>query len=228
MTGAGDDIMKHVIVAAAFVGLASVSMLAGSNGSISGEYIEARTAEVFAGGCIMNSEAETMGRQAVMAWKVDRGSYQGVALDGLAIMAAVNGDRNLGMREMGGQAPESVNAALVVDSRATDAQRDALVAMAREFSKGVISDVVSVKSASISYWDDKDRIAIAAPEVQLTVNKVLTHDPSCGAMQWFRPLTTIQQGTMGVAEAHAFSGSSLGTKWSDPNKRSAFFAKFSY
>ena len=220
--------MKHAFVAAAILALASTSMLAGSNGTISGEYVEARTAEVFAGGCIMNSEAETMGRQAVMAWKVDRGSYQGVSLDGLTVVAAVNGDRNLGMREMGGEAPEVVKAALVVDARANDSQRDALVAMARELSKGVIKDVVSVKPAQITYWADEDRIAIAAPEVQLTVNKTLTHDPSCGAMQWFRPLTTIQQGSLGVAEAHAFSGSTLGTKWSDPNKRSAFFARFTY
>ncbi len=220
--------MKQAVVAAAFLGLASVSALAGSSGTISGEYVEARTAEVFAGGCIMNSEAETMGRQAVMAWKIDRGSYAGVSLDGLAVLAAVNGDRNLGMREMGGEAPEKVEAALVVDARATEAQRDALVAMAREFSRGVIKDVVSVTPAQITYWDDKDRIAISAPDVQLTVNKQLKHDPSCGAMQWFRPHTTIQQGTMGVAETHAFSGGALGTKWSDPNKRSAFFAKFTY
>jgi hypothetical protein len=220
--------MKQALIAMAVVGLASASVLAGSNGSISGDYVEARTAEVFAGGCIMNSEAETMGRQAVMAWKVDRGSFQGVSLDGLAVVAAVNGDRNLGMREMGGEAPQKVQAALVVDARATEVQRDALVAMARELSKGVIREVVSVTPAQITYSDDKDRIAIASPDVQLTVNKALKHDPSCGAMQWFRPLTTVQQGTMGVAEAHAFSGSALGTKWSDPNKRSAFFARFTY
>ena len=115
--------MKQALVAAAILGLASASMRAGSNGTISGEYVEARTAEVFAGGCIMNSEAETMGRQAVMAWKVDRGSYQGVSLDGLAVVAAVNGDRNLGMREMGGELPQHVRAALVVDERATAAQQ---------------------------------------------------------------------------------------------------------
>ena len=220
--------MKHALVAAAFLGVASASVLAGANGTLSGSYVEARTAEVFAGGCIMNSEAETVGRQAVMAWKIDRGSYRGVRLDGLAVMAAVNGDRNLGMREMGGEAPQLVEAAIVVDARANEAQREALVAMARDLSKHVVKDVVSVTAAPITYWSDAERIAIAAPQVQLTVNKVMTHDPSCGAMQWFRPLTTIQQGTMGVAEAHAFSGSALGTRWSDPNKRSAFFATFTY
>ena len=72
-------------------------------GFVSGAYVEARTAEVFTGGCIMNSEAETMGKQAVLAWKVDRGSFNGVAIDGLSVVAALSGDRNLGMTEMGGE-----------------------------------------------------------------------------------------------------------------------------
>jgi hypothetical protein len=32
---------------------------------------------------------------------------------------------------------------------------------------------------------------------------------------------------MAVANEHSFTGSGLGTKWSDPNKRSAFFGTFS-
>ena len=43
------------------VGLAVVSLAADDKARITGEYVEARTAEVFAGGCIMNSEAETAG-----------------------------------------------------------------------------------------------------------------------------------------------------------------------
>lgn len=220
--------MKRMFAAAGFVALASASMLAGSNGTITGEYVEARTAEVFAGGCIMNSEAETMGRQAVLAWKIDRGSYQGVALDGLSVVAAVNGDRNLGMREMGGDEPTRVQAALLVDARADAAQHEALVAMARDLSKGLVTEVVSVTPAPITFQNDNDRVAVAASDVELTVSKKLTHDPSCGAMQWFKPLTTVDQASLGVAEAHAFSGSALGAKWSHPNKRSAFFARFTY
>ncbi len=95
-------------------------MGAGDPGArITGEYVEARTAEVFAGGCIMNSEAETMGRQAIMAWKITSGSFDGVALDGLTVAAAVAGDRNLGMREMGGEEPTAVKAIITVDPRAT-------------------------------------------------------------------------------------------------------------
>ena len=56
--------MKRAIVAAALVGLAASSLVAGGKGSVSGAYVEARTAEVFTGGCIMGSEAETVGKQA--------------------------------------------------------------------------------------------------------------------------------------------------------------------
>src|ERR1044071_1351104 len=118
--------MKKAIVVAALLGLAVTPMLAGGS-RISGEYLEARTAEVFTGGCIMGSEAETVGKQAVLAWKVDRGSFNGVSLDGLSVVAAVAGDRNLGIQEIGG-GKANVRSAVFVDDRANAAQRIALVA----------------------------------------------------------------------------------------------------
>ena len=56
----------------------------------------------------------------------------------------------------------------------------------------------------------------------------LIPDPACGAQQWFHPFSAVDAETMGVASEHTFTGASLGTKWSDPNKRSAFFGTFSY
>jgi len=81
-------------VSALFVGLTvlAVPAAAGTPPTIQGEYVEARTAEVFAGGCVMSSEAETIGREAVMAWRISKGSYDGVALDGLSVVAAVAGN----------------------------------------------------------------------------------------------------------------------------------------
>jgi len=220
--------MKHLCTAAAIVGLAVASLSAGGHGSLSGSYVEARTAEVFTGGCIMNSEAETMGKQAVLAWKVDRGSFNGISLDGLSVVAALSGDRNLGMTEMGGEKP-SVRSALYVDARANGAQQIALVAMANELSKGLVGTIVQVTPAPIQFADHGGEIAISAgPSVTLDVSKHLTHDPTCGAMQWFHPFSTLDDAAMGMAAQHTFTGSSLGTKWSDPNKRSAFFGTFSY
>jgi hypothetical protein len=33
---------------------------------------------------------------------------------------------------------------------------------------------------------------------------------------------------MGTTAENVFSGAALGTKWSDPNKRSSFFGSFAY
>ena len=65
-------------------------------------------------------------------------------------------------------------------------------------------------------------------EIKLAVEKHLNHDASCGNKQWFNPLTAVDHAEMGTTDENEFSGPSLCTKWSDPNKRSSFFGTFSY
>ena len=215
----------RMLVLAALVGLSSSSLLAGT--SISGKYVEARTAEVFTGACIMSSEADTVGKQAVLAWKVDRGSFNGVSLDGLSVVAALSGDRNLGIHEIGGLRA-NVQSAVVVDARANAAQRIALVAMATELAKGNVGTVVNVTSAPIEFSENEHAINVSTNQVALSVSKHLDHDPTCGSMQWFQPLASVTEATMSQTEQHSFTGSSLGTKWSSPNRRSSYIGSFAY
>ena len=222
--------MTRAMIVAVLVGLAAAPVIvqgAGGKGSVTGEYVEARTAEVFTGGCIMGSEAETVGKNAVLAWKVNQGTFNGVSLDGLTVVAAVAGDRNLGIDEIGG-AKASTRSALFVDSRANAAQQIALVAMATELSRGIVGTIVQVTPAPIEFANRGHDIHIAAAQVTLDVSKEMSHDPTCGAMQWFHPLASVDQAEIGVAQQHAFTGSGLGAKWSDPNRRSAFFGTFAY
>lgn len=220
--------MKTLAVVVTLIGVAAAPMLAGGGkGTGTGVYAEARTAEVFAGGCIMNSEAGTAGRQAVLAWKVGRGSYNGVTLDDLAVVAAVAGNQNLGLQEIGG-GRASTQSAVYVDQRATPAQQLALVAMANDLSRGVVSTVVEIVPTAIQFTEDSEAVRVSAGQVALSVNKHFDHDVSCGAMQWFHPLSSTSTATIGYADQHKFTGSALGTRWSDPNKKSAFFGTFSY
>lgn len=220
--------MTKTFVFAALIALAVAPVFAGSNGQVTGSYVEVRTAEVFTGGCTMGSEAETVGRQAILAWKIDRGTYRGEQLDGLVVVAALAGNRNLGIREIGGDIPTMIKALLVVDDRATPEQRSALVAFAREMSNGLVQTVVDVRAAPIRFASDAKQIQVAAGDARLQVTKALVHNPSCGAMQWFHPFSALDQASMGMTDADAYSGDALGTRWSDPNKRSAFFGTFTY
>jgi hypothetical protein len=221
--------MRLPIAVAAFVLSAAVPALAGSTApSITGDYVEARTAHVFAGGCIMSSEAETIGKQAVLAWRVSRGSFNGVALDGLAVMAAVSGDRNLGIREIGGSAPSRVRAAIIVDERATPVQREALVAFVQAASGRLIDDVVEISASPIAFETTAHAVRVSGAAATLAVQRHIHHDPGCGAMQWFHPFATGADATVGFTDAHSFSGAALGTRWSHPNKRSGFVGTFAF
>ncbi|MBI2835154.1 MAG: DUF1326 domain-containing protein, partial [Acidobacteria bacterium] len=207
---------------------AAAPAIAGPNGTITGDYVEARTAEVFAGGCVMGSEAETMGRQAVAAWRIERGSFNGVMLDGLAVVAAFAGDRNLGIREIGGTAPALVRAAIMIDDRASPAQRDALLSLARELANGLADNVVDVRSVPIVFERKEDVYAIAAGDAKLVVSSRLEHDPSCGAMQWFHPLARGTQAAVGLTKTQIYWGGALGSRWQQADKRSAFVGTFAY
>jgi hypothetical protein len=222
--------MKRTFIFAALLvlaGSAGARMSAAERASLNGSYVEARTAEVFTGGCIMNSEAETTGRNAILAWNIDRGSYKDVQLDGLSVVAVLAGDRNLGMPEMGGARP-TVRTAMFVDGRANPVQQMALVAMANDLSKGLLGNIVQVTPTPIAFTDHGGEVTVSASQLSLDVSKHVPHDPSCGAMQWFHPLSTLPDAEMGLTATHVFTGSALGAKWSDPNKRSAFFGSFSY
>src|SRR5262247_1748067 len=133
--------MKRALLLTAVCIALAVPSMASDGNSLSGVYVEARTAEVFTGGCLMSSEAETTGRQAVLAWKVDRGSVNGISLDGLLVVAVVVADKNLGIHEIGGAKPVS-RTALFVDERASVAQRNALLGMAKKLSGDLMGTIV--------------------------------------------------------------------------------------
>jgi hypothetical protein len=60
------------------------------------------------------------------------------------------------------------------------------------------------------------------------VRKSIDHGPACGAMKWFTPFTAVADARIGTTVAHGFSGRGLDTRWSAPNRRSAFFGEFTY
>src|SRR5438046_9026820 len=107
-----------------FLGLALVIMTAAvapvSAAGISGQYLEARTCDVWTGPCFANAEMSLDGKHAVMAWKVDKGALDNVRLDGLAVVAVVCASDTLGLEQTGPS-----KSVLIVDSRANEAKRAA-------------------------------------------------------------------------------------------------------
>src|ERR1700745_2222800 len=151
--------MKRAISLLGVFGLVSTVSLSAGGSSVSGQYVEARTAEIFTGGCIMGSEAETMGKEGGRAGKGDRGTVTGVSIDGLSVVAALAGDVNLGLHEIGGSTA-TVRSAVYVDERANPVQRMALVSLAHDMTKR-IGTIVQVQPAPITFADAGETIHVA-------------------------------------------------------------------
>ncbi len=98
-----------------------------SAAGITGKYIEARTCDVWTGPCFANAEMNLGGKHAVLAWSVDKGELNGVTLNGLSVVVVVAASDTLGLEQTG-----PAKAVLIVDSRASSAQRKALVNLAKQ------------------------------------------------------------------------------------------------
>jgi len=89
---------------------------------IRGDYIETRSADVYTGQCFANGEVNLVGREAILAWHVQNGSWNGVPLDGLTVAAAVRAKATLGdpyghpypAKQMGGELLRNVEQTIAV------------------------------------------------------------------------------------------------------------------
>ena len=147
--------------------------------------------------------------------------------NGLAVVAAVAGDANLGIHEIGGE-PATTRAALFVDERATPAQRTALVvdgqaALERRRRRRSSSSRRRRSSSSTRATTIRVSAKYAAPDGREA------NEPRPELRQQAVVPSAVDvsiSAEMGTTDENAFSGSALGTKWSDPNKRSSFFGTF--
>src|SRR6266566_2323905 len=89
-------------------------------GGINGNYMEARTADVYTGPCFANGEVGINGKEAVFGWKINNGSWHGVNIAGLGVVGVVRAKYTLGDIH---RPDNPATAVLIVDSRATAEQR---------------------------------------------------------------------------------------------------------
>jgi hypothetical protein len=219
--------MKHTFAVAAIVGLASVAGIRATDPIITGDYVEARTAEVFTGPCILGSEGEVSGKEAIMAWRVSRGSMNGVSLDGLSVVAVVAADRHLSFHEYGAPKPTVVKSIVMTDNRATPTQQKALVSLAQSLAPGVVNDVVATKSVPITFRKDHDSVQVSAGPATVDVTTTFEHPNTCGALKWFDPLSRTDGFKLGLTRSQEWSGTGLGAQWKQIDKKSSFAGTFS-
>ncbi len=193
---------------------------------VEGEYIEARTCDVWTGPCFSSSEINLTGDNAVMGWAIRTGTWNGVRLDGLKVAASIDADGTLGSEEEG-----KVRSVLYVDQKASQAQGKALIDMAKALAPTYLKNVLKVYTGQrISFSRVGSRATFrVGNEVELRTMALSMHcDIICGNEEQAYPtLATTLSAECAKTVAHSYRGRDLGCRWSDPGARSAMIGSFS-
>jgi hypothetical protein len=196
---------------------------------ITGEYLESRTADVYTGPCIANSEANLTGQEAILAWHVDNGQFEGVSLDGLSVVAVVRANNTLGDPYTN---PLPAKTEFLVDQNADATQQAALVRFAQAQTGELLNDVVGVSVVPISLqmgaMHDGMATLHAGNYVHISTRALEMQDMICGNEETFYPpLAGNLSHAMPAYETDStYEGKDLGMTWSDSGRRSAFLGMF--
>jgi len=195
---------------------------------ISGEYLEARSCDVYTGPCFANGEVGISGKEAVLAWMIDEGACD---LAGLGVALIVNADDTLGFGGSFHVKPERISSVILVDERATSAQRAALVAFVKENAGELAKDVVRVEAAPVTLTNDHlsgKGLFRAGRLATIETRKLAKGDCVCSnEVVFYPPLTKVDNAHPAYTVNMTFAGDGLNKTWSTVNKRSAFLATFS-
>src|SRR5258708_21338817 len=179
-------VMRKILLLTTVLLLATTATLAQSpqqiaSQQIKGEYLETRSADVYTGQCFANGEMNTAGDEAIVAWHIQEGNWDGVSLAGLSVVGAVKAQATLG--DPYGK-PYPAKSVLFVDGQASPQQRQALINFAQEMGGELLRHVVKVSDVPIDMQvlhDHHARASLRAGEFVAVETRGLTDkDHLCG------------------------------------------------
>jgi hypothetical protein len=217
---------KFVVFAFMLLGL---SVFAATRPQIQGEYLETRSADVYVGQCFANGEMNLTGQEAIVAWHITEGQWEGTSLAGLTVVGAIKAQATLG--DPYGH-PYPAKSVLLVDRQATAEQRQALINFAQEMGGELLRHVVRVIDAPIDMEVAQEQHSVrarllAGDVVTVETRAIGDKDHLCGNENTFyQPLTQTAHAMPAVAMTDQYRGNDLNISWTLHDKRSAFVGTF--
>jgi hypothetical protein len=193
------------------------------NTAIKGDYVEVRTASVFAGACHFNGEVVTAGREAMMAWNFASGRWNGTDLSGLKAIAVVSADANL---ENAGAARRSE---IILDNSANHDQKVAMIEALKSRYAATLGEIISVRSAPINFKHEGKSYEVASAETAINV-EAMANDLCCRQpnLVWYSPLVQLSGRKVGYTLKATYTGNTVGDAWERDGENSAFYGSFAF
>lgn len=195
---------------------------------IRGDYMETRNADVYTGQCFANGEVNLVGDEAILAWHVQSGSWDGVSLKGLTVAAAVRANGTLGDPY---ESPYPAKAVLLVDDQASEQQQVALVHFVQRMGGDLLKHVAKIIPTQMELVVNAEHHGAAMLRAgnfaMIQTRGINDKDHLCGnEVTFYPPLTETAHSMPAVALTDSYSGPGLGVSWDLHGKRSAFVGTF--
>lgn len=211
-----------ILLGVVCIGAAGLTSQA-ENTSVKGDYVEVRTASVFAGACHFNGEVTTTGRDALMAWNVKSGKWDGVDLTGVRAIASISADDNLSNPQA------KRRAEVIVDKSASHAQAVAMLGAIKSRYAEALGEIVSVRSAPISFKHEGQTYEVSSSVASIDV-EAMPNDLCCRMpnLIWYSPLVPLGQRKVGYTVKALYAGHAVADNWERAGENSAFYGNFTF
>ena len=212
------------LTAVALVALSSLMFSSrAENVAVRGDYVEVRTASVFAGACHFNGEVTTAGREAMMAWNFTAGKWQDIDLTGVRLMAIVSSDTNLS------ETNTSRQSEIIVDSGVTRAKALAALNALKEKYSSALGKIVKMRFAPINFVHTGKTYEVTSDGATINV-EAMPNDLCCKMpnLVWYTPLVGLENRKVGYTTKALYDGNGVGEPWSRSDENSAFYGSFAF
>jgi hypothetical protein len=224
MESGGSEMRRIWFVALAVIFSLGTLVLASRAESVSlrGDYVEVRTASVFAGACHYNGEVTTTGRDALMAWNVRSGQWRGVDLTGVRVVAIVSADENLSDNSVARRSE------IIIDNGASHSQAAAMLDALKTRYASSLGKIVAVRSAPVSFNRTGRTYSVAAGQMATINVEGMANDLCCKMpnLVWYSPLVSLENRKVGYTAKAAYAGNVVSDPWQRGGENSAFYGSF--
>ena len=190
--------------------------------TVRGEYLEARSVSVYVGACHYGAEYVEGGREATLVWNIHQGTWKGVSLDGLTVVAVVTAKNNLAIDT------NTRRSVLYLDEKTTSEQRTALIDLITEKRSELLGEIVSTEKASITFTKEGVKYDLRVGEVlTLSVSRYPCQNCTQPHQIWYKPLEQIDTPIVGKSTTYCYQDKILSVTWNcDEDTNNVFVGDF--
>ncbi len=199
--------MRPLILVIALVGVGIT--FAGQETKVTGQYIEDRSARVYGCPCEWSNDWMNAGREAVLAWNIQSGEFQGADLAGLRVVAVVAADFIVS------ESRAARRATLFTDSGAPPAQRRAGTMWIRRQFGDVLGRIVGEHDEPIEFCLKANSVLLRVGEILALEMRParLRDDTQTWATLLYAPLIPLTSSNLGTTSKIRYSGPDLNVNW---------------